>query len=56
VERWWAEPDSDRRPSARQAILPVEALKIFDWAAFKDWVFKKYAKSYAPTIMIYTKK
>jgi hypothetical protein len=36
VNNWWAEPDSDRRPSARQAIPSVEALKTFDWAAFKD--------------------
>jgi len=33
-----------------------EDLGSFDWIAFKDWVFKKYAPSYARTIMGYTKK
>jgi len=49
--REWAEPDSDRRPSARQARP-----KSVDWIAYKDWVYHKYAKSYAPTVMTYSKK
>ena len=51
----WAEPDLNRRPLARKA--PIETgLRDLDWAQFKVWVFKKYAKSYAHTIMTYTKK
>lgn len=40
---------------ARKA--PIETgLRDLDWVEFKVWVFKKYAKSYAHTIMTYTKK
>ena len=45
-----AEPDSDRRPSARQADLRI------DWNEYRDWVFAKYAKSWAPTVMTYSRK
>jgi hypothetical protein len=46
----WAGPDSDRRPSARQA--PDLTL---DWSEYKDGVYHKYAKSWAPNIMTYSK-
>ena len=46
----------NRRPLARKAIHPVTVLSSFDWPTFKVWVFKKYAKSYAHTVMTYTKK
>ncbi len=46
----------NRRPLARKAVNPVTALESFDWSEFKVWVFTKYAKSYAQTIMTCTKK
>ena len=50
--KWeWAGPDSDRRPSARQAPE-----LMLDWNEYKDWVYHKYAKSWAPSIMTYSKK
>jgi intergrase/recombinase len=45
----------NRRPLARKAFS-IASKQTFDWAEFKDWVFKKYAISYAHTIMLYTKK
>ena len=46
----------NRRPLARKAEFPIKSLRDFDWAAFKDSVYRRYSKSYAPTIMHYSKK
>lgn len=27
-----------------------------DWSSFRQWVFSKYAKTYAPTVVCYAKK
>ena len=45
----------NRRPLARKAPI-VTNLSSFDWISFKIWVFTKYAKSYAHTIMTYTRR
>jgi len=55
AERRWAEPDLNRRPLARKASSN-ESIRAADWLEFKDWVYKKYAKSYAHTILLYAKK
>ena len=46
----------NRRPLARKATLSIKSLRDFDWDAFKDSVYRRYSKSYAPTIMHYCKK
>lgn len=45
----------NHRPLARKAP-EITDLSSFDWISFKKWVFTKYSKSYAHTIMTYTKK
>jgi hypothetical protein len=28
----------------------------FDWNAFREWIFKRYSKTWAPTVFSYAKK
>jgi len=54
---WWAGPDLNRRPSARQASPKLANLEMsLNWEDFKDWVQNKYSKTWAPTLFGYAKK
>ena len=39
---------SEREPSLRETCI--------DWDQFREWAFRKYADSYAPTVICYAKK
>ena len=47
----WAEPELNRRPLACKAA-PLDV----DWAEFKEWLSRKYAKSHVPSTLSYCKR
>jgi len=53
--KWWAEPDSDRRPLARKAFFPNEPSDI-DWTQFRQFVQERYSKSSVPSLVSYARR
>jgi len=52
-DSWWAGPDLNQRPSARQALTVDHCI---DWVQFRAWLKNKYAKTWSPTVFCYAKK
>ena len=55
VERWWAEPDSDRRPLARKVSLPT-SYRTVNWSDFREFAKARYSKHSVPSIVSYARR